>query len=364
MLRPPALLLVTLLSALPALGAVAGSPKPAPELPAPPADDHAADGLPPGLYAEFTVPPGTLIAELFAADAPLTVTNFAGLAEGRLGPKPGKPFYDGLTFHRVVPGFAVQGGDPLGNGTDGPGYFFPDEFAPGLRPDAAGILAMANGGPDTNGSQFIITLAPAEHLHYLHSVFGRVVRGLDLLPKLKEKDQMKVKILRLGPDAAAFADDPATFQRLAAAAKKFSGPTEPGPSGYCYDPAGLLPVNPPWAATLNIQLANFTRATGHRVYLHLLTRTPSEITGESPGAFAKMLAARLGLAPDAALLVYAADRHTWSLWLGDAPPPVPVETRLAEASKLTADTTQPAPLQLKLACDAALEAVFRALEPK
>lgn len=364
MLRPPALLLVALLSALPALGATAGAPKPASAVPAPPADDHAADGLPPGLYAEFTVPPGTLIAELFAADAPLTVTNFAGLAEGRLGPKPGKPFYDGLTFHRVVPGFAVQGGDPLGNGTDGPGYFFPDEFAPRLRPDAAGILAMANGGPDTNGSQFIITLAPAEHLHYLHSVFGRVVRGLDLLPKLKEKDQMKVKILRLGPDAVAFADDPATFQRLAAAAKKFSGPAEPGPTGYCSDPAGLLPVNPPWAATLNVQLANFARTTGHRVYLHLLTRTPSDITGNPPGAFAKMLAARLGLAPDAALLVYAADRRAWSLWLGDAPPPVRAETLLAEANKLTADTTQPAPLQLKLACDAALEAVFRALEPK
>jgi len=110
--------------------------------------------LPDGLYAEFTTPHGMLTCELAFTKAPLTTASFVGLAEGSLGPAPRKPFFNGLSFHRVIPGFVVQGGDPLGTGEGGPDYSFPDEFARGLRHDAAGVLSMANGGPDTNGSQF------------------------------------------------------------------------------------------------------------------------------------------------------------------------------------------------------------------
>jgi len=142
----------------------------------------------PGIYARFSTSMGEFLVRFFDKEAPKTVENFVGLAEGEkewTDPATRKPiktkFYDGLVFHRVIDGFMIQGGDPLGNGTGGPGYRFADEFHPKLRHDRAGMLSMANAGPNTNGSQFFITLGPTPHLDNRHSVFGEVVEGMDVV---------------------------------------------------------------------------------------------------------------------------------------------------------------------------------------
>jgi len=145
----------------------------------------------PGVYALFSTTEGDFVIKLYDQEAPKTVENSVGLAEGTkawtdpsTGQPANRPFYNGLIFHRVIDGFMIQGGCPLGRGTGGPGYQFADEFAPGLRHDRAGILSMANAGPNTNGSQFFITLAPTPHLDRRHSVFGEVVEGLDVVKKI------------------------------------------------------------------------------------------------------------------------------------------------------------------------------------
>jgi peptidyl-prolyl cis-trans isomerase B (cyclophilin B) len=130
--------------------------------------------------ARFKTERGEIVVELFADRAPLTVENFVNLA--RAG------FYDGTTFHRVIPSFMAQGGDPTGSGRGGPGYQFRDEFHPELRHTGAGILSMANAGANTNGSQFFITLAATPHLDDRHSVFGRVTAGMDVLRSIRERD--------------------------------------------------------------------------------------------------------------------------------------------------------------------------------
>lgn len=145
------------------------------------------------MYAIFETTQGTFKVKLFADKAPKTVENFVGLAEGTkefTDPKTGKqtkrPFYDGLIFHRVIPNFMVQGGCPLGTGTGGPGYRFEDEFGPGLKHDKPGKLSMANAGPNTNGSQFFITVAATPWLDGKHAIFGEVVENYDLVKNISE----------------------------------------------------------------------------------------------------------------------------------------------------------------------------------
>ena len=143
------------------------------------------------MHALFTTSEGNFKIRLFDQEVPNTVANFVGLAEGtkeftdpKTGQKTKRPFYDGLAFHRVIDGFMLQGGCPLGTGTGGPGYKFADEFNPKLRHSKPGMLSMANSGPNTNGSQFFVTLAATPWLDNKHSVFGEVVEGMDVVKKI------------------------------------------------------------------------------------------------------------------------------------------------------------------------------------
>jgi len=135
------------------------------------------------IYAAFDTTEGSFKVKLFADLVPNTVNNFVSLADGT---KTGKPFYDGTIFHRVIPDFMIQGGDPQGTGRGGPGYQFADEFHPTLKHAKPGVLSMANAGPNTNGSQFFITVAPTPHLNNRHSVFGEVTEGYDVVKKISE----------------------------------------------------------------------------------------------------------------------------------------------------------------------------------
>lgn len=145
------------------------------------------------MFALFETTQGSFKVKLFNDKAPKTVENFVGLAEGtkewtdpNTGKKVKKPFYDGLKFHRVIDGFMLQGGDPLGTGTGGPGYQFADEFGPGLKHDKPGMLSMANAGPNTNGSQFFVTVAATPWLDGRHAIFGEVVEGMDIVNKISK----------------------------------------------------------------------------------------------------------------------------------------------------------------------------------
>jgi cyclophilin family peptidyl-prolyl cis-trans isomerase len=268
--------------------------------------------LPDGLYAKITTPRGTIIARLFDRDAPMTVTNFVGLAEGTLGPNPGKPFYDGLTFHRVVPGFVIQGGDPLGTGEGDPGYEFPDEFSPQLRHDSIGVLSMANSGPDTNGCQFFITLDAENQLNYLHSVFGKVVSGLEVLPQVQKGDKMEVQILRIGDAAKAFPADQAVFNQLMAKVPRAS-------FAHFSDEEGVLPTAPPREKGFNNKLSNFERFTGVKIYARVFAAFHPAGPGQSRPDLAKAIAQELRVEQNGVTALYFADTHDWELVIGDEP---------------------------------------------
>ncbi len=165
------------------------------------------------LYATFATTEGKIVIRLFAKDAPKTVENFVGLASGEkewthpaTGEKQkGVPLYDGTIFHRCIKEFMVQGGDPLGRGTGGPGYKFEDEFGGGRKFDRPGLLAMANAGPNTNGSQFFITVVPTPWLNNKHTIFGEVVKGQDIVERVAnvvpkgdgDKPKTDVKVTKL-----------------------------------------------------------------------------------------------------------------------------------------------------------------------
>lgn len=175
-----------------------------------------------GLFANISTSKGDILVELFYKQAPLTVTNFVGLAEGTLDAAKGKKFYDGLKFHRVIADFMIQGGDPEGTGRGGPGYKFPDEPVNGLVFDKPGKLAMANAGPGTNGSQFFITHVPTDWLNYKHTIFGEVVdaESQKVVNAVAQDDVIKsVTIIRKGTDAEAFKATQADFDKLVPVAK-------------------------------------------------------------------------------------------------------------------------------------------------
>ncbi len=174
-------------------------------------------GLPDGLYAVIELTKGAVVLELYPSKAPLAVTSFVGLAEGSLSPS-GKPFFDGIVFHRVEPGFVIQGGDPTGTGTGGPGYTFRNEIDPSLSFGAEGVLGMANAGKDTNGSQFYVTLGPAAFLDGSYTIFGRVALGMDVVKRVAKGDRMdSVRIVRKGAAYVGFKADKAAFEAERAA---------------------------------------------------------------------------------------------------------------------------------------------------
>ena len=168
-----------------------------------------------GLFARISTTRGDIVVFLEHQRTPLTVCNFVALAEGTMTAAGGRPFFDGLTFHRVINDFMIQAGCPLGTGTGGPGYRFPDEIDPNLRHDRPGILSMANAGPGTNGSQFFITHVPTPWLDGNHTVFGHVVQGQNVVNAIQQGDRIeRVTIVRNGADANAFRADQAAFDAL------------------------------------------------------------------------------------------------------------------------------------------------------
>jgi len=358
-----------------------------------PATEKLADGL----YAEFDTPHGPFVVELHYRQVPLTVTSFVGLAEGTLAPRDGKPFYTGLTWYRVVPGFVIQSGNPglKDTGDESIPHKFNDEFVPGLRHREIGTLSMANAGPDTNGCEFFVTLGDDTRLNYLHSVFGRTIQGREILPQIKPDEPFTIKILRVGEAARAFKADPATFQALAAKAKPYVGSAEPGPTAHFDDPDKLLPTTVPRAKNFNFKLANFEHTTGVRIVGRLFARSPAAAEDAVPGAYMHALAEKLGVAKQGALAAYFADEKDWRLWLSDEAadrflghhataadlgpegPLHKLKTAFIEAATAEGDTAyaaqqktappdQPPPpgQHLKLQADAILDHLILQLEPK
>ena len=358
------------------------------------------------LFADIETSKGQIEAELDFQHAPLTTMNFVGLAEGTLpfqGRPPGTPFYDGTTFHRVVKDFVIQGGDPssadpafpvdkLGDG--GPGYSFPDEFSPKLRHDMAGVLSMANDGPDTNGSQFFITLRDVNRLNYLHSVFGQVVRGMDVVNRIEPGDKiLRVRIRRTGVlvenssavSASPTKEQPALVGAFTATADRFGElkkrtvdkrqTSNLAGLDYLLDETKKLPDFR--VKNFNYQLANYERTTGHRIVVRVLTEFKPDPPDETIGNAVKKLSRAINLPDtgDNVLVCYFAASDAWAMRLGEATYPALIgETGtteqlmangalhrrklelLAGAQALSKDE------KLKEAVDAAIETVIKTFD--
>jgi hypothetical protein len=254
---------------------------------------------------------------------------------------------------------------------------------------------MANAGPDTNSSEFFLTLAPVNRLNYLHAVFGRTVRGLDVLAKIQPGDDLAIAIVRVGSAAQAFKADAVAFATLSAAAKKFSAPASPGPAAAFDDPQNLLPTTPSRARAFNFKLANVERATGVKIRARLFAKSPAAAEDAAPGQFMRALARQLGTEKSGAVLAYFADEKDWRLWLGDdsttaflgrsALPPdladgaalhdakdiyfaaaqAEADAMFARQQKSAPPDQQPPPAQyLKLQTDALLDALISKLTPR
>ena len=176
-------------------------------------NDAYGDKLSDGLYALINTDKGDILLQLYFDKVPITCCNFVGLAEGKFAVCKGKPYYDGLKFHRVIKDFMIQGGCPLGNGTGGPGYTFPDEIVSSLKHEGPGVLSMANAGPGTNGSQFFITHVATPWLDGKHTVFGKVIEGQSVVDSIAQDDKINsIKIIRKGSVAQNFKSDEASFK--------------------------------------------------------------------------------------------------------------------------------------------------------
>ena len=273
------------------------------------ADLPTADGL----YAVLETSNGPIVCELFFREAPLTVMNFVGLAEGTIGNtfrKPGEPFFDGLTFHRVVKDFVAQGGDPNGDGEGGPGYAFADEFHPALRHDRAGMLSMANDGPNTNGSQFFITLRDPNRLNYLHSVFGRVISGQEVVDRIAQGEKMDhVKIVRVGEAAKKFQTDVIAFEIYKKRSQLVPNPVRPPDFKYLIDETNTLPDFR--VKNFNLKLANYEKFRRVSIVVRIFATSKS---GETD---LKALAKEVCAGDDTgALIAYFAAEDEWKLMVG------------------------------------------------
>ncbi len=269
--------------------------------------------LPEGVYAEIKTNRGTVVGELYYKKVPLTVVNYVGLAEGTLGPRKGTPFFDGARIVRVD--FVIDTGETRQRI---PG--FPDEMVPGLRHDGMGVMEMANDGPDTNGTYWCFMMEESERLNYLHTVFGKVVKGMDVLPQIKVNDTIQtLRILRVGAEAEKFVVTEESFAAMAAKAKKYDGPKEPGPEAFFDDADKVLPQ--PGGASrynrardFNFKLANFHLFTGKTLKARLFAKMPAEL--EDAGkmkAYLDDLAAKLGMQNQGILAVYFVDKDRWQL---------------------------------------------------
>jgi cyclophilin family peptidyl-prolyl cis-trans isomerase len=266
---------------------------------------------PDGLYAEITTPRGVIVAELAFEAAPLTVAHFAGLADGTLGPKPRRAFYNGSVFHRVVPGFVIQGG-AAAPGRIGIDYSIPDEIAPGLRFDRPGILGFANSGPDTNGSEFFITLSAVPRLNYVYPAFGRVISGLEILDQVQQGDDMQVRILRQGDKALAFGADDRAFAAELARIKRLA------PPHFDEDGDVIAGEKPWWGKNLETKLANAERALGLRLYVRLFEKFEPSAPGQTRQQALDLYRHQYHLPKGADVIGYFADSDQWLIAKGSA----------------------------------------------